>query len=136
MEVAEWQSVRTTQWAGIPSWAPAWPICFLWSPVLGGQKEPAGRTRWRWSPLPPGPQSCIQIHGQIEAGPWEGALASWPRQGTSWPRPCFAQTWAGWALPVAQHSARRQTPHPGAAAAAACFLALTLHDPKLRASST
>ena len=31
---------------------------------------------------------------------------------------------------------RRQTPHPGAAAAAARFLALTLHDPKLRASST
>ena len=70
-----------------------------------GQKEPAGRTRWRWSPLPPGPQSCIEIHGQIEAGPWGGALASWPRQGTSWPPPCFAQTWDGWALPAAQHSA-------------------------------
>lgn len=57
-------------------------------PCLGRQKEPAGRSRWRWSPLPPEPQSCIEIHGLIDAGPWGGAITSWPRQGTSWPPPC------------------------------------------------
>lgn len=100
-------------WAGISSQVPGWPTYLIGGPVLGGQKEPAGRTRWRSSPLPPCPQSCIEIHRQIEAGPWGGALTSWPRQvpGDQL-APTLLWTGQGWLGPACGSALSRKRTEP------------------------